>query len=233
MKILCVHPLDGTSYAAYSLSHFLIPYNHSVYEIPVSNLLTTQADFTIEQLAKEYVEYALKSPPPYLISGFCVGGLVALEMAHIFYQENIPFNLLLFDTPNPFSKKRKETAIAKWESRKEKRYQKKIESGLSERVAHQQLIISKSFLKALINYQPKPFCFGQIVYLFHSIENQKYFCDSEFIFDFNPWQKNGLIDLLDNKLEIIKIPGRHKTFMGKPHVRVFAKKLAKLLDSIP
>lgn len=233
MKILLVHPINGSGYAAHSLNHFLTPYNHSVHEIPVSNLLTTQTDFTIRQLAKNYIEYILKFPPPYLIAGFCVGGLVALEIAHIFYQENISFNLLLFDTPNPLSKQRKETAMAKWESKKEERYLKNINNGLPERIAYQQLIISESFLKALINYQPKPFYFSKTVYFFHPVENQKSFRDSKRIFSFNPWQKNGLIDLLNNKLEIIKIPGRHGAFMRKPYVRIFAKELAKLLDSIP
>jgi len=238
MDVFIIHPIDGSvEQGTKVLSHFLNTTKHSIYGIHASNKLIKSCGTTIEELALEYAkQIEAKQRFPCFISGFCVGGIIALEIARIFSKKDISLaGIGMFDTPNLLSSDKKKTVLNYWKTHKKqvKRIEK-MSCGIKPDIVEKQLTITENFLMALIEYQPTVFELNQSIHFFQPEENKFYFdnLNQDKIFNFNPLKKGGWIDLIRSELKIISISGRHGTFFKKPHIRVFARELLNLLNEV-
>lgn len=238
MDVFIIHPIDGSvERGTKVLSHFLNTTKHSIHGIHASNKLIEPCGVTIEGLALEYAkQIEAKQCFPCFISGFCVGGVIALEIARILSKKDIPLaGIGMFDTPNLLSPDKKETVLNYWKTHKKQvKRMEKMSYGINPDIVEKQLTITGNFLMALVEYQPTVFEFNQEVVFFQPEENKLCFdnLDQGDIFNFNPLEKGGWIDLIKSELKIISISGRHRNYCKKPHVRVFARELLNLLNEV-
>ena len=82
----------------------LLPDSQPVYAIDLDSLWGIEQGFTVEQLARYYLDLIRKiqRSGPYFLCGYSFGGLVAYEMAMQLIDEGDSVSLIaLLDTPNP------------------------------------------------------------------------------------------------------------------------------------
>jgi thioesterase domain-containing protein len=82
----------------------LLPDSQPVYAIDLGSLWGIEEEFSIEQLARFYLDLIrlIQRSGPYFLCGYSFGGLVAYEMARRLIDEGDKVNLIaLLDTPNP------------------------------------------------------------------------------------------------------------------------------------
>jgi thioesterase domain-containing protein len=82
----------------------ILPESQPVYAIDLDSLWGIEQEFTVEQLARFYVDLIRKiqRSGPYFLCGYSFGGLVAYEMAIQLVDEGDSVGLIaLLDTPNP------------------------------------------------------------------------------------------------------------------------------------
>jgi thioesterase domain-containing protein len=81
-----------------------LPDSQPVYAIDMGSLWGIEEEFSIEQLARFYLDLIrmIQRSGPYFLCGYSFGGLVAYEMARRLIDEGDSVNLIaLLDTPNP------------------------------------------------------------------------------------------------------------------------------------
>jgi thioesterase domain-containing protein len=97
-------PGAGDSPARFRELTAFLPDSQPVYAIDLDSLWGIEQEFTIEQLARFYLELIRKiqGSGPYFLCGYSFGGLVAYEMAMRLIDEGDSVSLIaLLDTPNP------------------------------------------------------------------------------------------------------------------------------------
>jgi amino acid adenylation domain-containing protein len=101
--LFCVHAIGGTVYAFADLAKAL-RHRRPVYGLQSSGLPGTPTDATVEEMAARYILAIKQVQPkgPYCLSGWSMGGLVALEMARQLESAGEAVALVaLFDTYVP------------------------------------------------------------------------------------------------------------------------------------
>lgn len=228
MSFFAVHAIGGTNDLDRKLSAHLRP-DYFLYKISPSIKLLNPGDFTIEELAAEYVvEIQEKAKPPYLLSAFCATGFIAIEMAKILLSQEIPVQgVLWFNPPNSFTETKKRSVLNYWDKTREHRMKNRLDKGLSQEQANQQLIISENIIKALIQYNC-PISDRENIFLFHPSD----LTTKSNIFDFNIFDKsNGLTNYLVNA-KIIPINGKRGKLGEEPYCSQLAKEVKKVLVQI-
>ncbi len=101
--LFCVHGHMGEIFFCRNLSHALGP-NQPVYGLRSQGLGGEAPHHTLEEMAAHYLEEirAVQPEGPYFLSGFCLGGMIAYEMARILKSRGEEVGLLvLFNAPAP------------------------------------------------------------------------------------------------------------------------------------
>ena len=228
MSFFAVHAIGGTNDLDRKLSAHLRP-DYFLYKISPSVKLLNPGDFTIEELAAEYVvEIEEKAKPPYLLSAFCATGFIAIEMAKILLSQEIPVQgVLWFNPPNSFTETKKRSVLNYWDKTREPRMKNRLDKGLSQEQANQQLTISENIIKALIQYNC-PISDRRDIFLFHPSDRTT----ASNIFDFNIFDKSsGLMNYLINA-EVVSVNGKHGKLGEEPYCGQLAKEVKKVLAQI-
>jgi thioesterase domain-containing protein len=101
-----VHPVGGTVFCYQPLAHSLGP-DKTVYAFQARSV-TEDAGFprSLEEMAREYVrKLCSAAPPPYLLGGWSLGGVVAFEMARQLQRTGCAVDLLVLMDSHPFLQK--------------------------------------------------------------------------------------------------------------------------------
>jgi amino acid adenylation domain-containing protein len=199
-----------------------------------------QLHFTrIEDMAAEYVREMHSACPtgPYYIKGWCIGGLVAFEMAQQLLAQGAEVGLLaLIDTTCPpsdpirirdrmryhldESRKQKGLAIFDYIGREIRRvaefHLRKIASSGLQTSAETNL--AEADVKAAQAYKPQPFP-GRLTLFWPKERPREVYTDS----------RRGWEGLARGGVEHHELPGEHHTMFQEPLVKMFAEELGKCL----
>ena len=228
MSFFAVHAIGGTNDLDRRLSAHLRP-DYFLYKISPSVRLLNSCTLTIEELAAEYaVEIQEKNKPPYLLSAFCATGFIAIEMAKILSSQEVPVQgVFWFNPPNPFTEAKKRSVLNYWDETREPRMKNRLDKGLSQEQANQQLIISENIIKALTQYNCSV-SDRKDIFLFHPVDRTS----ASNIFDFNIFDKSsGLMNYLVNA-EVVSVNGQHGKLGEEPCCSQLAKEVKKVLAQI-
>lgn len=208
---------------------------------------------SLKEMAASCIKDVQKLQPhgPYLLSGFSGGGLVIFEMAHQLKEMGEEVALIaLFDTPSParmeFGARERLSLHLKNLKRQGSSY---IVSRLKRRFTNQEHNKKPAALTALLNtdeeeplendpgvavanawtrmeetYKPDPLDNRAILF-------RPYMKDDEFDFFLAGDEFNGWGGFLKQGVEIVELPGGHNTMCEEPHVRIFAKRFTKAIES--
>ena len=187
----------------------------------------------IEDMVAHYIREIQTIQPqgPYLLGGRCLGGHIAFAMAQEFRKCNQQVLLVVMaDSPKPLIKE--EERVQGWNlwisEGKQNLRQKLTNNGLSHCQIQKILAVAQANFQAIVNHVPQLYP-GKVVY-FAAQENQEYLKEGGNGFD--PLQENGWNRWVKGGIEIIKLPGNHKTYYTEPHVKVFAEKLNSCLEEV-
>lgn len=207
----CIHPGGGTALCFQDLARHMDP-KRPFYGLQSRGLDGKEPPLTeIETMARCYLEEMRDIQPrgPYYIGGMCFGGLIAFEMARQLTAQGETLGLIaVLDTRRPPGYRRKvrpKRLFKQWlgsiDYRDQERYLKKVWLGNE---------------KARRHYRPAPY--NGPVKLFWSAESEEQGLKDRVAM----WER-----LAAGGLEVVPIPGLHKTILQQPHVR----ELARILDA--
>ncbi|MCT7952798.1 AMP-binding protein [Ancylothrix sp. C2] len=175
---------------------------------------------TIEEMASHYIKeiQTIQPQSPYLLGGYCMGAMVAFEMAQqLVKQEQIVLQLVMVEGVNPFN------LAAKTVNNNEEFIKREIEirNNLIEQgwnLGQVEIIIKiwKAERQAILNYMPKLYV-GDVVY-FSSEQSQH---ESRF----NPMRQLGWAEFTNGDFEIETVPGAHLSMHLEPNVKILAERL--------
>lgn len=100
--VFCVHPLGGHVFSYRELSTYLGAAGHPFYAFQAPGLESGEPMQRIEDLAAHYLATARAIQPsgPYLLTGWCMGGTIAFEMARQLRQAGEDVDLLAIISAN-------------------------------------------------------------------------------------------------------------------------------------
>jgi len=180
---------------------------------------------TMEAIASHYLREIQTIQPqgPYLLGGYCMGAMVAVEIAQqLREQGQIVLKLVMVEALNPFNVAEK--TFHKQEHQQLKREieirNSLIQQGWSLDKVENILKIRQTQLLAIINYMPKLYA-GDVVY-FASEQNQH---ESRF----NPMRQLGWAEFTNGDFEIETVPGHHLTMHLEPNVKIYISRKAEVL----
>lgn len=221
-----VHGLWGYGYHA-ELAPYLDP-ERPFYGLQAVGIDGEADPYTrMEDMVRYYIQEIQTVQPEgsYLLGGTCSGGVVALAMAQELKKQGQQVLLVVMsDSLNPEVK-----LLDNWRSfGKQRDREKAITYGFSPRQVENILKVIEANHQILSNHQPQPYQ-GRVVY-FSAQENQEYLKDNAHMFD--PMQTNGWNSWVEDGIEVIKVPGRHRTYHTEPHVRFLADKMNASLEEV-
>ncbi|MBH8563642.1 amino acid adenylation domain-containing protein [Nostoc sp. CENA67] len=196
---------------------------------------------TVEAMAADYIKEIRSVQPegPYLIGGECIGGVVAWEIAQQLVAQGQKVNLVLMDTAPPNNKRELRHRIEQFFQVKRIGYHLEQLKSISpsqrityilnlptkakvKRQANDPTRYSKkveqSYMNALMRYRLLPYP-GRMTWLMTETVDRQAFIQQ--------WKK-----LATGGLEIHRIPGKHKSYLGKD-VQTTAQMLKTCLDAAP
>jgi thioesterase domain-containing protein/acyl carrier protein len=181
---------------------------------------------TIEEFASHYLREIQTIQPqgPYLLGGYCMGAMVAFEMAHqLGEQGQIVLKLVMVEGINPFN-------VAEKTFHSQQKLKEEIEirndlikQGWSLGQVGNILKVWQAQVLAIINYMPKVYA-GDVVY-FSSEQNQH---ESRF----NPIRELGWAEFINGDFERETVPGHHLSMHLEPNVKILAEKLSFYLERL-
>jgi len=250
LPFFCVHPLGGNALCYQELSNHL-GLEQPFYGIQSRGLLENQVPHTrIEDMAAYYIEDIRRVQPdgPYLLGGFSMGGVIAFEMARQLEANGQRVSLLAVIGATPL--KSEQTAVRRDEVEFITEFAELLEVPLDklkistgelakldseellgyvlQRAIEEELVpqdvqleqvrrlfeVCKGNLEAMENYRPQPS--SQRVTLFKE-ETQETVETAD--------ETSGWGALTSSEVEIHTVPGRHRTMVDEPYVRILAEQL--------
>ncbi|MFB2895116.1 amino acid adenylation domain-containing protein [Aerosakkonemataceae cyanobacterium BLCC-F50] len=208
-------------------------YGFNIFAFPKLQNLSTK----IEDIAAFYISelQAVKPQGPYLLGGYCLGSIIAFEMAHQLQMQDQKVSLLiLLEPPPPFSTKFLPNKINRFIYHLDKLLQLSSAERLNyflEKVSKLRATIVSQSRATYNNYQSQqpqnkpyvPKSYPGRITLFLSSDTHLRLnpeCD--------PRLKWG--QLAAGGLEVYEVPGNHSTLLSEPHIQVLAEKLRACLD---
>jgi thioesterase domain-containing protein/acyl transferase domain-containing protein len=244
--LFLIHPIGGYVYIYRDLAHRLGP-GQPVYGIQPRGLEGEAKPLTtVEEMAAHYIELVRSRQPqgPYYIGGSSFGGMVAFEMAHQLRGAGQHAALLaMIDTPGTRRQADKfktdedilkylldvgdnisipPDRLARMEPMEKVRFlleERRKTNGpglgdLDPNNIRRSFNLFKITQMAIWNYKPRVYP-GPVIF-FSAMEADAYNV-------LNP--ETAWIDLVRGGLEVIRVPGNHKTMNYEPHVQVIADRL--------
>ncbi|WP_411845596.1 amino acid adenylation domain-containing protein [Roseibacillus persicicus] len=252
--IFCIHGGDGGTLIYRSLAERVDP-DRPFYTLEAP-ALSGESDIatTIEETAATYLEQiqTVQAEGPYLLGGYCFGGIVVYEIAQQLKAQGQEIELLcLFDTDNPAVAPRylslAERASRQWQESSEKSWVGKV-GKLSGRFGEglvNKLKVGTEKAAASVASSTGMDMGAKlqtvIVREAHDKAMQRYrprSYDGDVVLFTAEDQGDGVIypphlgwdGYVRGQLELIPIPGEHLTIFQEPHVEDFAKELHKILS---
>ena len=244
--------VGGEVYFHRNLVHYLDS-KQPVYGIQAQGLDGKTKPFTqIEAMATHYIEVIRTYQPkgPYFLGGYCLGGMIAFEIAKQLHALDQPVALLaMIDTRSPeqisaqmdiqmliqiFGGNPENLSASFLNQLKQLELEEQLQCVLNEQKRSNQSILPIDLdtkqilylfrfyqvnLQAMHNYQPREYP-GKIIF----------FRAQEKATDIQNDITSTWINLAQEGMEIIDIPGSHATMYDFPHVQVLAKRLSSYLE---
>ena len=246
LPIFCVHGAGGTVLNLERLANHLGT-DQPFYGLQARGVDGVSAPFvSIEEMAEAYLAEvrAVQPEGPYLLSGYCGGGIVAFEMARRLREggADVAF-LALIDVQRPGVEVEPSGRTARLLRRAGQgpsallsHGQERLRERRASRVAHRTIErhlregspvplelrdrwLASLFLDAVARYRVRPFA-GEAVIVVAADVDEEPQCKVPYL---------GWGDYVDGELELIEAPGDHFSVMEEPHVRVLAARLRERL----
>ncbi len=249
--LFCVHGAFGNVLVYSDLAHYLSP-NQPVYGLQSVGLdLGHKSHTQVEEMAAYYIKEIQTVQPqgPYLIAGWSMGGIVALEMAQQLLEQGEQISFLgLIDTyivgaedyQEPNGAKQLVNILAPdidlpWQ------YLRQLDS--DEQIIYiMEMLKQRNFLppnfdlvqvrrliqvynlnaRAAYSYTPKSY--PDKITLFQATESELPASQAQSL--------SFLERLATKEVETYRVPGKHKTMFFKPHIKTLAQELQKCLEAI-
>jgi thioesterase domain-containing protein len=224
MNINIIHDAGGRLSLAQGISPF-IDSKYILKGIKPTKELIEQQNLSIESIASDYADKIITSQsPPYFLSGICIGGMIALEIARIYLNNQIEVSgIALFDPPMFFVQTEEEKNIAKdlWlKIKKPAAIQRRMLEGMTQEEAEESTKTSDFFINSSLSYEPKYFEFDQEVTFFYAQDNALLPRNANNVFQFTSylnWQSKI------KNFCLIPVLGYHDNLCDNVNIKYLAK----------